>query len=656
MSGRYKILEELGAGGAGSVCKAYDTQLNRYVALKRLLTKEEEQKLDTQSSDLKHEAASLATLQHPNIVTIYDLASDENGLFIVMELLEGDTLSEWILGSKVSVVDFYELATQTLEGVLSAHGQSILHRDLKPENMKVKRLPGGRLQIKIVDFGLARLSYGAKKQTEDHRGHILGSIFYMAPEQFLRKPLDGRTDLYSLGCVYYQALTGRRPFQAATVAEVMDLHLKHEVTLLHDLRPDLPSQLCDWVMWLMNSEPGDRPANAQQALDSLRSLAAEGVISEPAVASAAPATPISSSVARPATGTISTRITSSLQPKRPTGLTPVVQPVNNPSQAATLPRAKNSLAWLYIVIGIFALIGGGIFLYSKMYGGAAGALGPMPSEAMVEGSIIRWVSGEKMEAWSEPGASVSPAKPGNLILNWHDLSAAAGDAVLSACDRRKENCPMQIVEQPDEVKKKISFLRFESGKCMSHIAGPGEVKDYPFGNSVKDKGLTIFTVVRPRITGKEVTVMRLHDKGNKAWIQLQAFPNNEFRAKASVQQPNGKPLAYECKVAGRGTNIFSLVSLRLDPEAKKITLTVRSGADGEKKSGECAMPPNWSVLSEINFSEAVTNPARPPVPGSLFTGDIREFILWPFIMTPDQHADQALKHAEHYFKRPGTKW
>ncbi|MCE9518274.1 MAG: serine/threonine protein kinase, partial [Verrucomicrobia bacterium] len=555
-------------------------------------------------------------------------------------------------GSKVNVGDFFELATQTLEGVLSAHGQSILHRDLKPENMKVKRLPGGRLQIKIVDFGLARLSYGAKKQTEDHRGHILGSIFYMAPEQFLRKPLDGRTDLYSLGCVYYQALSGQRPFQAASVAEVMDLHLKHEVTLLHDLRPDLPSRLCDWVMWLMNSDPGDRPANAQQALDSLRGLAAEGGISEPAVNQVAPATPISSGVGRPATGSVTPRSASSIQPQRPVVLSPagsihpVAQPDNGSFEAAPLPRAKSSLAWLYIVSGVVALIGGGIFLYSKMHGGAADALRLLPPDALVDGSIIRWVSGEKMEAWSEPGASISPAKPGDLIMNWHDLSSLAGDAVLSPCVRRKESCPRQLVEQPNELNKKISLLRFEAANCMSHVAGPVNVIDYPFGINVKDKGMTIFLIVRPQITNKEATVLRLQDKSGQQWIQLQAFPNNEYRATASVQPPKGKQIAYMCKISGKTPSVFSLVSLRADPEFKKITLTVRNGADGEKKSSDCPMPPGFTALSEINVSW----------PNTSFTGDICEVILWPFNMTPDQHAEQALKFAEHYFKHPGSKW
>src|SRR5438309_436223 len=119
MAGRYKILEELGSGGAGSVHKAYDTQLDRYVALKRLLTKDEEQQQDTQSAGLRKEASSLATLQHPNIVTIFDIGSDEGGLFMVMELLEGDTLGDWIRGSTLNLPDFYELATQTLEAALS---------------------------------------------------------------------------------------------------------------------------------------------------------------------------------------------------------------------------------------------------------------------------------------------------------------------------------------------------------------------------------------------------------------------------------------------------------------------------------------------------------------------------------------------------------
>jgi serine/threonine protein kinase len=108
--------------------------------------------------------------------------------------------------------DFKELAQQTLEGLLSAHQHHVLHRDIKPENIKVERLPGGRMQSKIIDFGLARAGLRARKQTEDQDGTVMGSIFYMAPEQLTREPVDERTDLYSLGCVFYEALSGKKAF------------------------------------------------------------------------------------------------------------------------------------------------------------------------------------------------------------------------------------------------------------------------------------------------------------------------------------------------------------------------------------------------------------------------------------------------------------
>ncbi|HSI63620.1 MAG TPA: serine/threonine-protein kinase, partial [Candidatus Saccharimonadia bacterium] len=244
MAARYKILDELGAGGAGAVFKAYDTQLDRYVAIKRLMSKEESEQQEAQGGGLKKEAGSLATLQHPNIVSVYDLGSDDLGFFMVMELVEGETLADWVKTTPMNLTDFQELATQCLEALMTAHHQSILHRDLKPENIKIKRLPGGRIQVKVLDFGLARMSYGAKKMTEDQSGNIVGSIFYMAPEQFLRKPVDVRTDLYSLGCVFYQAISCRRPYSDATVKGVMDAHLKHMVHPLKTVAPEVPDPIC----------------------------------------------------------------------------------------------------------------------------------------------------------------------------------------------------------------------------------------------------------------------------------------------------------------------------------------------------------------------------------------------------------------------------
>ena len=270
---RYKIFEELGAGGAGQVFKGYDLELERYVAMKRLLTREESDSGSAAAAKLLQEAASLARLRHPNIVSVYGIEEQEDGAFIVMELLEGDDLAGWLLREgPLSLEDFQHLAQQTLEALLAAQSQNILHRDIKPENVKVTRLPGGRFQSKIIDFGLARLSLAAQRQTQDQSGNVLGSVHYMAPEQLRREPLDGRMDLYALGCVFYEALTGTKAFTGPSVREVMDAHLNHQVTLLHDVRGDLPEMLSDWVMWLMAAQPDERPADASMALGSLRQV------------------------------------------------------------------------------------------------------------------------------------------------------------------------------------------------------------------------------------------------------------------------------------------------------------------------------------------------------------------------------------------------
>ncbi len=272
MAERYKIFEQLGVGGAGMVFKGYDTQLERYVALKRLISSADAAKAVDEAATLRKEASALANLKHPHIVSIYDVSSDDEGLFIVMELLEGDDLAEWLARETLGLEDFQQLALQTMEALLYAHGMNILHRDLKPENIKVNRLAGDRLNAKIIDFGLAKLSYSARKQTTDQSGCVMGSIHYMAPEQFLRESIDGRTDLYSLGCVFYQSLAGERPFDAPSVKEVMDRHIQHVVRPLAEVCPQIPAPFTDWIMWLMNHDPAHRPESAAVALEVLKSI------------------------------------------------------------------------------------------------------------------------------------------------------------------------------------------------------------------------------------------------------------------------------------------------------------------------------------------------------------------------------------------------
>lgn len=265
MSDRYQIKEKIGQGGLGEVFVAFDAQLQREVALKRVKA------TDGQASDdVLREAKMLSAVQHPNILTVFDVGQDAIGPFVVTELLRGETVEQMVARGPLKYEDFCQVAVQSLEGLVAAQAMNLVHRDLKPGNLMVIRQASGRLQIKILDFGLAKLSRHASRQTEDQESGIMGSIYFMAPEQFERLPLDGRTDLYALGCIFYHALTGVNPFDGETAPVVMASHLAHTVTSLSQCRPDLPPWVCDWVMWFINRQPADRPSTAQDALDTFQ--------------------------------------------------------------------------------------------------------------------------------------------------------------------------------------------------------------------------------------------------------------------------------------------------------------------------------------------------------------------------------------------------
>lgn len=263
---RYEIKGKIGEGGRGAVYRAFDRQLNRPVAIKRLFTEDPE---DDDSHDaVMKESHALSALNSPHIVRLFDVARDEEGPYVVMELLEGKTLHEVVSEAPMVVADFLTVAEQSLEALIAAHDAKLLHRDIKPGNLMLTWLPSGRIQLKLLDFGLAKFTEKPQVQTVAQKGSVLGSIYFMAPEQFERTPLDGRTDLYSLGCVLFHALTGRYPFTGDSVTEVMAAHIQGQHEDLQPLRPDLSPALCQWVTSLMAREQDLRPANAQAALQA----------------------------------------------------------------------------------------------------------------------------------------------------------------------------------------------------------------------------------------------------------------------------------------------------------------------------------------------------------------------------------------------------
>ena len=264
---RYQIRSKIGEGGVGAVYRAFDTNLNREVAIKRVLSSENSEGIKEGTEAMLKEATSLCSLQHPNIVTIFDTGVDQDGPYVVMELLSGKTIDEMVKRGVLTLTDFRELALQCQEALIAAQDQNLVHRDIKPSNLMVTWLPSGRFHIKLVDFGLAKFSAKPSHQTIAHDDSVFGSIRFMAPEQFERQPLDQRTDMYAIGCVYYYCLTGTYPFDGESAPQVMASHLQHKVTEISEIRPDLPSWLCNWIMWHISRKIDNRPSDARESLN-----------------------------------------------------------------------------------------------------------------------------------------------------------------------------------------------------------------------------------------------------------------------------------------------------------------------------------------------------------------------------------------------------
>lgn len=329
MEDRYEIRGKLGQGGLGAVYRAYDRALKRDVAVKRIVSGDDEEHREEATKQMEKETGALAALQHPNIVTIYDVGSDEDGPFVVMELLTGQTVDEIVEKAPLTWPDFRELVLQIQEALIAAQDLGLIHRDLKPSNIMVNWLPSGRFQAKVVDFGLAKFSPKTSAESAEQSDAIFGSIFYMAPELFERGPIDSRMDMYAIGCVYYFALTGHSPFQGETGPQVMAAHLEHRVIPLNQVRPDIPKWACDWVMWHINRYPHERPENARESLKSFIQLDVPPTqtITQPIVPPANPRAPVA---VRPRTG-------GNVTPVRPAPM-PTPIPMEQPVKTHTAPQ------------------------------------------------------------------------------------------------------------------------------------------------------------------------------------------------------------------------------------------------------------------------------------------------------------------------------
>ena len=240
MNPRYELLEKIAEGGRAVVWRAQDRSNGRVVALKRL-------SVAVSVVEMQREIEALKAVQHPNIVSLLDAGTDEQGGFLVMEFLEGATLES---RAPLTLPEVETLARQSLAALEAVHRAGWLHRDVKPENLM--QTESG--DWKLIDFGLAC------RRDEKIDNAMTGSVHFMAPEQFENAALDARADVYALGGTFYFALTGRVPFEGETTPQVITAHLYQRPQSLAELRPDVSVAVAEVIHQMLARRPDARPS------------------------------------------------------------------------------------------------------------------------------------------------------------------------------------------------------------------------------------------------------------------------------------------------------------------------------------------------------------------------------------------------------------
>ena len=271
----YRVLRALGAGGMGEVYLAEDTKLGRQVALK-VLAHDSAHDPDRRAR-FEREARAVAALNHPGIVTIHSVEEHQGVLFLTMELVDGRTLAECIPQGGLTLDQLLKIGIPLTDAIGTAHQRGITHRDLKPANVMI----GHDGRVKVLDFGLAKQQSQDSFQGETAlvatahataEGKILGTVAYMAPEQAEGKPVDPRSDIFSLGVVLYEMATGQRPFKGDSNVSLLSAVLKDTPPLVTDLRSDLPRDLGRIVKRCLAKDPEERYQTAKDLRNDLKAL------------------------------------------------------------------------------------------------------------------------------------------------------------------------------------------------------------------------------------------------------------------------------------------------------------------------------------------------------------------------------------------------
>jgi WD40 repeat protein/serine/threonine protein kinase len=507
--GHYEILARLGRGGMGDVYLAYEEALRRQVAVKVL-----PRELARDAAFVRrfhHEAAAIARLDHPNVVPIYYSGQDAGHHFFVMQYVEGESLAQRLeRQGRLAADDALAILERCLAGLEAAHDAGLVHRDVKPANILIEGKTG---RVLIADFGLARTTDTSGPTAT---GQVLGTAEYIAPEQALGQPVDGRTDLYALGGVAYQMLSGRLPFQATTIDSLIYQHAFEPPPSLEKTAPDLSPALARLVMKLLAKDPAQRYQRAAEALAEVRRLRGDRKIADPETSVFVPNDPlavgIQAGAGAPTPACVGTRqAPEALPPRRP-------------------PSRQRRVVALLSVLVAAVLLGGAVYRIQTDHGELVITSESDDVEILIKPGprVVRIRDAKTGQSVTLPSGSYELELKDvgkGLRLTLDKVTLSRGDKVLARIERVKGDRAAKGPEDAD-VGKATEVQRFKGYPAERH---PGLMALSPNGRilATAASDIQLWDVT----TGKKLPTL----EGHRTQIQCLAFsPDGKWLASGAA--------------------------------------------------------------------------------------------------------------------------
>lgn len=590
MSSRFSIQQVLSEHGTGQLARALDMSSGSPVVIRIFKCAS-----DDERASLEALMGVLAEIRHPNLEPVREIVREGGDLIVVTELVEGETIAEVVARGPLAVDEFKQVAAQLLGALSAAHQRGAVHGSIHAGRILISRT-GQPLRVCITGWGLG-FSDGAK-------GDDFSAFLCVPPEQWEQHPARRRSDVYSLGCVFYQALSGRSPFDGKSLKEVRHKHMHHDVRPLEQVAPQAPAWLCGWVMSLLNPSTDERMASATAALDAYRTAEASHSARTPPVSTAlSGAVPTATGFVKVA-GSAFFRVPNvATQTVRVAPIDPLVQTARHKARAAQRPQVANvpgtapaaasprpsggapqrqSHRKQWIITGAVAALLAGTVAFLMRDGGKgrvikvaaepSNAAEPVKVAANPQGNDLPTVSGGYPGGRQKPvnyaklvfhamcdggvlstrmqsGNKHAAAAVNDSVFAWKDVAERGRDSTLFAPSNQGADHPSLVSLKPDAtfpLARERRFIRFSgegSPAAALSSSAKNQAREFPFGSSSAGatRGLTFAIVFFQEVKGRQQTVFNLSSSHGSAALRLGDKGEVRFGGRVAGVPDNQQP-------------------------------------------------------------------------------------------------------------------